>query len=473
MIRLVVAVILVVATVMLYGALQSRGLPDLRAWHRTAPTGEFDADDAAASFTFSDYQQLETALFAQLDQFAASGPGISEYSRYFTGGPHDPATNEPNWNRSIELTTDQPVGGALLLHGLTDSPYSMRTIARLLHDRGYYVLCLRVPGHGTVPAALTEVRIEDWIAAVEIAAAHVRRQVGDGRPLVIGGYSNGGALAMQYTLRTVRESPQETPDRVLLFSPAIGITQFARASRWHRFVSWLSYFEKAAWLGIEPEIDPYKYNSFPKDAGALSWEMAQAVQQELARAAAAGNLSKLPPILTFQSVIDATVVASELVTHLYNRLEPGGHELVVFDINNRTALGGFLTRDFRQILAQLQANTARPFRFTVITNASTDVLDVVERTAPAESAAVTTRPLPLAWPPKVYSLAHVSIPFPPDDPIYGEGRDGRLTLGNLAPRGERRMLTIPAESLLRLRYNPFHSYMIERIGEVIDATTAP
>ena len=45
-------------------------------------------------------------------------------------------------------------GGALLLHGLTDSPYSLRHVAELLAQQGYYALGLRLPGHGTFPAAI-------------------------------------------------------------------------------------------------------------------------------------------------------------------------------------------------------------------------------------------------------------------------------------------------------------------------------
>jgi len=48
-----------------------------------------------------------------------------------------------------------PRGVVVLLHGLTDSPYSQRHIARLYRDRGFVALVIRLPGHGTVPAALT------------------------------------------------------------------------------------------------------------------------------------------------------------------------------------------------------------------------------------------------------------------------------------------------------------------------------
>jgi hypothetical protein len=79
----------------------------------------------------------------------------------------------------------------------------------------------------------------------------------------------------------------------------------------------------------------------------------------------------------------------------------------------------------------------------------------------------------MAWPRGVYSLAHVAIPFAPDDPVYGTG-DGQqghyhgLPLGALQPRGETHLLTAPLSQLMRLRHNPFFAYVEQRIVGEID-----
>ncbi|MEN8133407.1 MAG: alpha/beta hydrolase, partial [Pseudomonadota bacterium] len=82
-----------------------------------------------------------------------------------------------------------------------------------------------------------------------------------------------------------------------------------------------------------------------------------------------------------------------------------------------------------------------------------------------------TERLALAWPRGVVSLSHVALPFPPNDPIYGqqppEG-DDHVFLGDLAIKGERGLLKIPGEWLLRLRYNPFYSYMQTRVLQWLD-----
>lgn len=94
-------------------------------------------------------------------------------------------------------------GGALLIHGLTDSPYSMRAVADVLRDRGIYSLALRMPGHGTVPSGLVTATWQDWLAAVRMGVRHVRGRIPAGAPLILVGYSNGGALALKYTLDAV------------------------------------------------------------------------------------------------------------------------------------------------------------------------------------------------------------------------------------------------------------------------------
>ena len=59
-----------------------------------------------------------------------------------------------------------PVGGALLIHGLSDAPYSLRAVAERLHAEGFTVIGLRVPGHGTSPKNLEDVSTDTLLQAV-------------------------------------------------------------------------------------------------------------------------------------------------------------------------------------------------------------------------------------------------------------------------------------------------------------------
>ena len=63
------------------------------------------------------------------------------------------------------------------------------------------------------------------------------------------------------------------------------------------------------------------------------------------------------------------------------------------------------------------------------------------------------------------SLSHVALPFAPDDPLYGQYRPDdpeALFLGQPSIRGERGLLRISSDWLLRLRYNPFYAYLESR-----------
>jgi hypothetical protein len=44
----------------------------------------------------------------------------------------------------------------------------------------------------------------------------------------------------------------------------------------------LPAFAKAAWLGIVPEFNPFKYNSFPVNGAVQSYRLTVALQQQLA-----------------------------------------------------------------------------------------------------------------------------------------------------------------------------------------------
>ena len=116
------------------------------------------------------------------------------------------------------------------MHGLTDSPYSMRGIAEVFQSRGYYVVALRLPGHGTLPSGLRDVRWEDWYAAVAVAAKHAAERGGSGKPFYIGGHSTGAALATLYTVGALDYPELPQPQGVYLVSPRSG-SHRSRCSR--------------------------------------------------------------------------------------------------------------------------------------------------------------------------------------------------------------------------------------------------
>jgi alpha-beta hydrolase superfamily lysophospholipase len=149
-----------------------------------------------------------------------------------------------------------PRAAFLMLHGLSDSPYSMRALAEDLHARGASVVGLRLPGHGTAPTALARVDWRDFTAAVRLAMRSMRRDLPPGVPLFMVGYSNGAALAVEYTLQALERQDLPLPAGLVLMSPALAVSPTAGLARWNLLLGRLAGLQKLAWLSIQPEFDP-------------------------------------------------------------------------------------------------------------------------------------------------------------------------------------------------------------------------
>ncbi|NGP53173.1 alpha/beta fold hydrolase [Thioalkalivibrio sp. XN8] len=465
--------ILVAAAALL---LQACSGPPLSPWHTETLDEEFTARKADEIRSFEDYLQLEERLFAQLEEkvYAQTGTG-PEYAlvRFSKGSIADPAVRAPNWNRSFELLpAADPVGGVLLLHGMSDSPYSLRALGEALQARGYQVVGLRLPGHGTSPAGLRTVSVADMAAAVRLAMAHLATSLG-GKPVHLVGYSNGATLALDFTLAALDGAAAPVPASLVLVSPAVGISPAAALAAWKRRLSVLPGLGGLGWLAIEPEFDPYKYNSFATNAGEQVHRLTASVARRIAERERAGGLQDFPPTLVFKSDVDATVSTTAVVQRLLGRLAGGRHELVLFDINRYAAKSILTAVDPRSLSMQVAGNPGLPFAVTLVTNEHEDSPSVVARRQPPRSAATgPAEPLGLAWPAGVISLSHVALPFPPDDPLYGQRppeSEDLLFLGQMAIQGERGLLLFPADWLLRLRHNPFYPYLEARALDWISA----
>ncbi len=443
------------------------GKPALKVWHGVHLDAEYTADCAVT--TFPGYLDLEQRLFSQLEQqvYDAVPPQDQHrVNRYTRDSLSDPARWPVNWNRTFEWSCPNADAGVLLLHGLSDSPYSLRRIGRSLADNGAHVLGLRIPGHGTVPSGLAYTSWEDMAAAVKLAMRHLKKRLPD-RPVFIIGYSNGGALAVHYVLVRLKDNTLPPVEGVVLISPEIGITKAAALAVWQdRLGRWLG-LSKLAWNDILPEFDPYKYNSFAVNAGHQAHRLTGEIKRLISRYEKQGQLGKLPPIIAFQSAADATVQAQALIDELFNRLPPSGnHELVIFDINRHQAFDPLLNTRARTNITTL-LKTAKPsYRRTLITNIDVSGSKVAARRFIPGDPESRMEPLHSPWPDGIYSLSHVALPFAPDDPLYGccpvEESPG-IHLGSVVLRGERGVLRTEPAMLLRIRWNPFYDYLEQRV----------
>jgi esterase/lipase len=195
--------------------------------------------------------------------------------------------------------------GVLLTHGLSDSPYMMRHLAESFRQRGFRVMALLLPGHGTQPGDLLDVAWQDWAKTVAYGAYQLAKEADE---IYLAGYSAGAALSLYQCLRD---------DRVrglFLFSPALGITRKAAFANWHKLYSWL--LPAAGWVDIKPDLDIYKYESFTKNAAAQTHALIKAVNRQLR--------DRVPdlPLFMAASADDATVRTSATFDFLARSRHP-------------------------------------------------------------------------------------------------------------------------------------------------------
>lgn len=124
-------------------------------------------------------------------------PGI----KFFLGAEHQPSI----------VHAAQPVGAAVLVHGLPGTPAEMRSVASALHRANWTVHSLLLPGFGPEIPTIVDRRWSDWVAAVSTAQAELQR---NHAKVMLVGYSFGGAVA-------VAAASQCPPAGLLLLAPFI------------------------------------------------------------------------------------------------------------------------------------------------------------------------------------------------------------------------------------------------------------
>lgn len=470
------SVMVIFFTVLIYRGISARKMADLEPWH-DIPDSEDNLTRASYN-DFSEYLAAENQFLATIQNDVAIDETTS-FNRYARNNKSSPYVDGDNLNASFEfLPNEEEIkGGVLLVHGLTDSPYHLKAIGRVFSDNGFYVIGLRLPGHGTIPGGLLNVTWEDWYSAVKFGARMVLGKIENRRDskFYVGGFSTGGALTLRYFLETSSEKlkvstvgKHRVPDKLLLLSPAIGVDPFAEILDWHQIISWMPWFKKFKWLEIGPEYDPFKYTSFAKNAGDQIYDLTKANKKLIEEIARNESIKeKLHPIYAFQSSVDATVKTDKLVD-MYEKIASKESELFLFDINRLAEI--FINDDVEKdnLLhsEKIKNMIAKVWLISNKTKADGDgyetsvAIRLISKLPESDSQAEkeSGRLEGLEWPENVFALSHVCIPISPDDLFYG--RDSML--GGINAKGEKNVLLI-ADDLARLRYNPFFQLIKDRL----------
>ena len=454
-----------VLTIYFGRAFDARRMPQLGPEHRIEFVEEFNAS-MESDTDWATYLAIEDNLAAELkEKIPSQSRPDSPADRYFANSLVHPDNFDGNWNHSYELRVPSPRGVAVLLHGLTDSPYSMLATAQTLAGAGYNVVAMRMPGHGFAVSGLLQARWEDWTAAVRIAIRRAMQVPGAAESLLLVGYSNGGLLSVDYALQCASIDELPCPSGLVLMSPGIAITSAAVVMNWHAALSWVPYFEQFKWLQVLPEVDPFKFTSFPKRAAWEVHKLSSRVYDALADPDMAANM---PPVLTFQSIVDNTVGATAIVSTVYDRLPPNGSELVLYDVNRNSTMLHLMRAVPVVPIDFFTARAPLDFGVTILKNRDPSNNAIAVQTLGAGETEALVEETKLRWPTEIYSLSHIAIPFRPDDVLYGNGsitNESTVVLGALAPRGERQVLLLDPDFFLRIRHNPFYAFQSQRLTE--------
>lgn len=138
--------------------------------------------------------------------------------------------------------------GVFLIHGLGGTQYDLGSMHKRLKNAGFITHSLTLPGHGTQPEDLVQVRAEDWLEAVR---AKYQEIVGEHEVLHVMGMCMGSLLAVE----TVKRE-RHTKGRLVALAPPVYIDGWA--TPWYRGLRPLLYHVPGVPARMKvAEEDPY------------------------------------------------------------------------------------------------------------------------------------------------------------------------------------------------------------------------
>ena len=344
---------------------------------------------------------------------------INEFNRGLILDANMPFEMKPDESRFPRNAEGRLERGILLVHGLSDSPYLVKPVARHLQSRGFLVRSVLLPGHGTVPGDLLRVSHREWMRAVEYGVRRLRPHV---EKIYLGGFSLGGALCVHEALAN--------PDirGLVLFSPAVGIK-----SPWAIAAGFLKRFRD--WLGHEGDDRDYaRYESFAVNGGAQLYSLTR----EIDAALASGKRLDMP-VFAVLSADDIAVDSGKMINVFRSYASSPDSVLILY----RTEGGKKRTERDGRIL---DVNSHDPER-------------------------------------RILDFAHVSLLMPPDDPHYGKDGGYRYCLHYRDDRAKRMAClhdpstwqgeitneNLGKHTLRRLTYNPRYAEMIGTLNRFLES----
>ncbi len=309
--------------------------------------------------------------------------------------------------------------GALLIHGLFDTPFIMRDVGRHLFDKGFLVRSILLPGHGSVPADLLTTSSKEWIKATDYGVQSFKEEVDE---LYLVGFSTGATLSINYVLRNLAAAPRISG--MIMLSPALAINTLKNfLIRFYRMFRWL--FKENKWILCPDHQDYTKYTSFPVNAALMLQRLI--VENHWLKKKSRPHI----PLFMALSENDESV-RPQIALHFFNKTSNPKNRLIYYS-NTKSNLS-----DPRiQVVPTFEANA--------------HILD----------------------------YSHVCIPVSPDNPHYGQYGDHKEPIREPDHKVDTRAVYYGAYDsenekkyrLCRLTYNPKFNDLMQAIDRFIEATS--
>lgn len=183
--------------------------------------------------------------------------------------------------------------GVLLVHGFTGAPPSMRPWGEFLLSKGYTVRVPLLPGHGTKPENLNEVKWQEWPAKVQSELEELFKECDQ---VFIAGLSMGGGTTLY-----IAEENNDRLAGIILVNPMIHLPNVSPSVAY--VLSRLQKLRKSVGNDIKrPGISEHGYDALPTRGIHQLLIMLKITRK---------NLGKVTlPIQLFHSVDDHTLPVS-------------------------------------------------------------------------------------------------------------------------------------------------------------------
>lgn len=264
----------------------------------------FSTDTAVAgdSHTSDKFAQLHTSMIGPL--IPCDAYPIAQSSIQVCGEALRNAGNAP-----FILAHPQPTQKLIVLfHGLSDSPFYLRSIAQGLYEQGHTVVVGLLPGHGI--KAPISVLYDPNLA--QIWRDYVAQVIDIVRPLgselYVGGFSTGGTLATDYMLEHLA-----AVDGLMLFSGALRLADNAETLSKIPFAKWISKIIDGEY--ITTSSNPFKYPDISNHAALILMDIIRDIRSRLETTsginvpifAAHSQSDQVTPILGIQELIRVAI----------------------------------------------------------------------------------------------------------------------------------------------------------------------